>query len=64
MTRKNKKTKKQKNKKTKKPNRCGGIEWFLIYFDGQHFLGEAIFFQIYLFLLWLGSKENKCARIG
>ena len=62
MTRKKKQ--KTKNKKKKKTNRCGGIEWFLIYFDGQHFLGEAIFFQIYLFLLWLGSKENKCARIG
>ena len=43
--------KKQKNKN--KTNRCGGIEWFLMYFDGQHFFGEAIFFQIYLFLLWL-----------
>ena len=44
-------TRKKKKKKKKKPNRCGGIEWFLIYFDGQHLLGEAISFQIFQMLI-------------
>ena len=51
-------TRKKKKKKKKKLNRCGGIEWFLIYFDGQYFLGEAIFFSniSLLAMAWIKGK--------